>query len=187
VYDEAVRSVFSRYFDVGKTEEVLGRIRKREITIVIDKRSKPSYFAKLGLDRLSTKEAMGGFEPREQMVAAFRERALSKTLQLKCMNCGATRYLHLAGAPEQLPCHKCGEKAYALIEREGEAESELRFKAGLLRAYGKKALIALSTYGVGATTADRVLRKLHRDEQGFYLDLIEAQKNFIKNKRFWKA
>jgi ATP-dependent Lhr-like helicase len=186
VYDEAVRSVFSRYFDVKRTEDVLGRIARKEMLLVVDKRAKPSHFAKLGLDRLSSKEAMGGFEPREQMVAAFRERALSKTLQLRCMNCGATRYLHLAGAPDQLPCHKCGEKAYALIEREGEDEAELRFKAGLIRAYGKKALIALSTYGVGATTADRVLRKLHRDEQGFYLDLIEAQKNFIKNKRFWK-
>ncbi len=186
VYDEAVRSVFSRYFDVKRTEDVLGRIARKEILLVVDKRAKPSHFAKLGLDRLSSREAMGGFEPREQMVAAFRERALSKTLQLGCMNCGATRYLHLAGAPDQLPCHKCGEKAYALIEREGEDEAELRFKAGLIRAYGKKALIALSTYGVGATTADRVLRKLHRDEQGFYLDLIEAQKNFIKNKRFWK-
>ncbi len=186
VYEEAVRSVFFRYFDVKRTEDVLAKIAKKEIKVVVDKRDKASYFAKLGLDRLSSKESMGGFEPREAMVTAFKARALSKMLHLKCMNCGATRYLHLAGAPEHLQCHKCGEKALTLIEREGEPEEELRFKAGLIRAYGKTALIALSTYGIGARTADRVLRKLHRDEQAFYLDLIEAQKNFIKNKRFWK-
>jgi ATP-dependent Lhr-like helicase len=186
VYEEAVRAIFFRYFDVEKTDEVLERIKKKEVSLIIDKRKEPSFFAKLGLERLSAKESVGGFQPRERMAAAFMERALSKTLRLRCLSCGATRYLHLAGAPEQIACHKCGEKAYTLLEREGEAEPELRYKAGLIRAFGRRALIALSTYGVGAKTADRVLRKLHRDDQTFYLDLIEAQKNFIKNKKFWK-
>jgi len=31
-----------------------------------------------------------------------------------------------------------------------------------------------------------VLKKLHRSEEEFYMDLLEAQKNFIKNKWFWK-
>jgi len=186
VYEEAVRSIFFRYFDVKKGEEVLGKIKSGAIAVVVDKREKPSFFAKLGFERLSAKESIGGFEPREMMVSAFRERALSKTLHLKCLNCGSTRYIHLAGAPERIACHNCGEQAYALIEREGGSEAELRFNAGVIRAYGKRGLIALSTYGVGAKTADRVLRHLHRDEQSFYLDLIEAQKNFIKNKKFWK-
>jgi len=186
VYEEAVRSIFFRYFDVDRTESVLSRIRNGGIAVAVDKRKEPSLFAKIGLERLSAKESVGGFEPRERMVAAFKDRALAKTLRLQCLNCGATRYLHLAGAPEQVACHKCGEKAYALLEREGEPEDELRFKAGLIRAYGKVALIALSTYGIGARTADRILKRLHRDEQSFYLDLIEAQKNFIKNKKFWR-
>jgi len=186
VYEETVRSIFFRYFDVNKAEDILGKIKAGEIKIVINKSKEPSFFAKLGLERLAAKEAMSGFEPREMMAAAFKERALSKTLQLRCLNCEATRYLHLAGAPEQIACHKCGQKSYTLVEREYEPEEELKYKAGLIRSYGKNALIALSTYGIGAKTADRVLKKLHRDEQGFYLDLIEAQKNFIKNRKFWK-
>lgn len=186
VYEEAVRAIFFRYFDVEKTEEILEKIRKKEVSVVVDKREKPGFFAKLGLDRLKAREAVGGFEPREQMAAAFKERALTKTLNLKCLNCGATRYLHLAGAPDELSCHKCKEKGYALLGHKSEPEDELKFKAGLIRAYGKKALIALSTYGIGPKTADRILKKLHKDEQGFYLDLIEAQKNFVKTKKFWK-
>jgi ATP-dependent Lhr-like helicase len=186
VYEETVRSIFFRYFDVKKTEDLLECIKKKEVSVVVDKRDKPSFFANLGLKRFSAKESIGGFEPREQIVAGFREQALSKTLQLKCMNCKATRYLHLAGAPETLLCHKCGNNSYTLLGHESESSDEQKFKAGLIRAYGKKALIALSTYGIGARTADRILRKLHKDEAGFILDLLEAQKNFVKNKKFWK-
>jgi ATP-dependent Lhr-like helicase len=186
VYEEAMRMIFFRYFDIEKAEEMILKIKKGEIALVIEKRKEPSFFAALGLARLAAKESMGGFEPRERMVFAFKDRALSKTLSLKCLNCNATRYLHLAGAPETLSCHKCGHYSYTLIERENEELGDLEYKAGLIRSHGKKALIALSTYGVGARTADRVLKKLHKDELGFYLDLIEAQKNFVKNKKFWK-
>jgi ATP-dependent Lhr-like helicase len=186
VYEEAMRSIFFRYFDVPKTEEVLGKLKKGGLKLVVDTRKHPSYFAKIGIDRVSGGEYAGAFEPRERMIAAFKENAMSKTLRLVCLNCKATRYLHLAGAPEIIKCHKCGEKSLALLNREGEPRSDMEFSAGLIRAYGKKALLALSTYGVGPRTADRVLRKLQREEGSFYLDLIEAQKLFIKNKRFWK-
>jgi ATP-dependent Lhr-like helicase len=185
VYEETVRSIFFRYFDVEKTEEILDKIRKKEIGLIFDKRETPSFYAKLGLDRLRAREAVGGFEPREAIVAAFKEQALSKTLELKCLNCKATRFLHLAGAPDRIVCHNCNEPAYT-IDSKKDSEEDSRFKAGLIRSFGKKALIALSTYGIGAKGADRILRKLHRDEQSFILDILEAQKNFVKNKKFWK-
>ncbi len=186
VYEEAMRSIFFRYFDIERTGEVVAKLRKGAFKLVVDVRKHPSYFAKIGIDRVSGGEYAGAFEPRERIIAAFRENALSKTLRLVCLHCKATRYLHLAGAPETIRCHKCGEKALALLNREGEAKSDLEFSAGLIRAYGKKALIALSTYGVGPKTADRVLRRLHKTDDAFCLDLLEAQKLFIKNKRFWK-
>lgn len=188
VYEETVRSVFFRYFDVEKTEEVLSLIRKGKISLVIDKRKAPSYFARIGMDRISSGEAAGAFQPRERMVAAFKEKALSKTLSLACLNCKATRFMHLAGAPEIIKCHRCGEKTFALVREGGgrESRNELEHSAALIRSYGRKALIALSTYGVGPKTAERVLKHLHKDEETFYLDLIEAQKLFIKNKKYWK-
>jgi ATP-dependent Lhr-like helicase len=152
----------------------------------VDVCKQPGYFAKIGIERVSGGDYAGAFEPRERIIAAFMENALSKTLRLACLNCKTTRYLHLAGAPETIKCHKCGEKSLALLNREGEARSDLEFSAGLIRAYGKNALIALSSYGIGPKTADRVLRRLHKSEDAFYLDLLEAQKLFIKNKKFWK-
>ena len=180
VYEETVRSIFFRYFDVPKTEEVFHDLHTGKIKLIIDKRKEPSFFSDVGLSRVSGGESIGVFEPKERIVAAFKENALSKTVELVCINCKATRFMHLASAPEKIKCHKCGNPSYAL------KGSDPEFTAGLIRAYGKRALIALSTYGVGPISADRVLRKLHKDEQTFILDLLAVQKNFIKNKKYWK-
>jgi ATP-dependent helicase Lhr and Lhr-like helicase len=186
VYDETIRSIFFRYFDVERTEKLFAAIRGGQIALVLDVRKKPSFFAGIGLERVSGAEAIGGFEPRERMIAAFKENILSKTVRLKCLNCGATRFMHLAGATDPVKCHKCGAAAMALLDREGGEKGDMEFSAGLIRTYGKKALVALSTYGVGTQTADRILRRLHKSEDAFYLDLIEAQKLFVKNKKYWK-
>ncbi len=186
VYEETIRSIFFRYFDVEKTGVILRSIKSGSIKMVVDKREKASYFARIGLERLSGGESSGAFAPRERIIAGFKENAFSKTLRLRCLSCNATRFMHLAGAPEEISCHKCGQKTLALMDREGRDMGDPTFSAGLISTYGKKALIALSTYGIGPPTADRILKRLHRDEESFYLDLIEAQKNFIKNKKFWK-
>jgi len=186
VYEEAVRSIFFRYFDVEKSMEVMDHLRKGKLKLVTDIRKEPSYFAAIGLERVSGGESTGTFEPRQRIVSAFKENALSKTLRLRCLHCDASRFMHLAGAPEKITCHKCGHPSLALVSREGEAKGDIEFSAGLIRAYGKRGLIALSTYGVGPSTADRVLKRLQKSEEAFYLDLIEAQKNFIKNKKYWK-
>jgi len=101
---------------------------------------------------------------------------------LSCQSCGASRFMHLAGAPEKITCHKCKNASYAFVGKGVDPE----VSANLIRAYGKRALIAMSTYGIGASTADRILRRLHRDENSFYMDLIQAQKVFVKNKKYWK-
>jgi ATP-dependent Lhr-like helicase len=180
VYEETVRSIFFRYFDVEKTEEIMKKVRNSEIELIFNNRKKPSFFAEIGMSRLSGGENLGAFEPRERIVSAFKENILSKTAELVCTNCKATRFMHLASAPAKIKCHKCGQQSLALKGTDQE------FTAGLISAYGKKALIALMTYGVGPVAADRVLRRLHKDEETFILDLIEAQKNFIKNKKYWK-
>jgi len=180
VYEETVRSIFFRYFDLERTEDVFSRIRARKLKLIVDKKEKPSFFSDIGLSRISGGEKLGSFEPRERIISAFKENVLSKTVELVCFNCKATRFMHLASAPEKILCHNCNRPAY------GIKNSDLEFTSGLIRTYGKKALIALSTYGVGPANADRILRRLHKSEETFILDLIEVQKNFIKNKKYWK-
>ncbi len=184
VYEEALRHIFSRYFDVKRTEGVFSGIKSGDIKLAIDVRGEPGFYAEIGIERASAREAVGAFEPREKMILGLKEHVLSKTPRMVCINCGATRYVHLASAKDSdLKCPKCGRNTLApdvgtRLEKEHAAE--------LIHSYGKKALIALSVYGIGPATAERVLKRLHKAEDAFYLDLIEAQKAFIKTKKYWK-
>jgi ATP-dependent Lhr-like helicase len=185
VYEETIREIFFRYFDVERTQEILDGIHSGKIKIENSEEKKISYFGKLGLEKFSGREYLGAFEPKEKIIEAFRTNANNKMLEMVCVNCGTERYIYLGGAPEHgFKCNKCGGASLSLkLKRKSEQEHA----AKLIRNYGKKALIALCTYGIGPETAERILRKLHRKEEDFYLDLIEAQKLFVKNKKYWKV
>jgi len=187
IYEETLRALFFRYFDLERTEKVFSDLKSGKLKLVVDKRKTLSYFGKLGIDRLGGREAIGGFEPRENMIKAFKERMLTKTVQLKCLNCSTTRFLFLATAENKIKCPKCGsETLYLFHERIKKSKADMQYESGLVQSFGKWGVYALASYGVGAKTADRVLAKLRRNEDDFWWDLIEAQKNFIKNKKYWK-
>lgn len=189
VYEEALRATFFRYFDIERLEAITAKIDSGAIKLVVDKRKQASFYAKLGIDRTGGGEAIGAFEPREALINALKEKVLITTFEMKCLNCKATRFLNLAGVKDsdKIKCHKCGEQAFTIIKKNKKMTiEEERHISALIRNYNKRALIALATYGIGPETAERVLKKLHKDEGQFYLDLLEAQKNFIKNKKYWK-
>jgi len=50
---------------------------------------------------------------------------------------------------------------------------------------GQKAAIVMSGRGVGPTTAVRVLRKLHRTEEDFYVDILKAEREYARTRLFW--
>ncbi|HIH22339.1 TPA: DEAD/DEAH box helicase [Candidatus Micrarchaeota archaeon] len=190
VYEEAMRSIFFRYFDAERTQQLIDSIKSGSTKIIIDKRMKPGKFAELGISRASGKgggEAMGGFEPRAQMIEALRERTLTKTLQLQCFSCGSTQFLHLAGAQDFPKCHRCKSGSlFIMSEKFKKPEAEKEYESGLVRNFGKRALLALSCYGVGARTADTILSRLPKDDETFWWSILEAQRNFAKNKKYWK-
>ena len=45
----------------------------------------------------------------------------------------------------------------------------------------------MSVYGIGVDTAARVLRMLRREYKEFFVDVLEEQKKFIKNRKFWSG
>ncbi|MCP4647654.1 MAG: DEAD/DEAH box helicase [bacterium] len=186
VYEEAVEAVFRRRLDMEGAERVLEGLQKGKYKLKAEKRKALSLLGKVGVGKLSKGEAMGAFEPRESMVRMFREELEKKSVTFKCLNCGAMRITKAGRVEEKPTCHKCKRHAVAPMMKHATEEEE-KYMAGVLRAYGKRGLYALLVYGVGARTADRVLRKLHRDEDSFFLDLIEEQKKFIKNKKYWSV
>ena len=180
VYEETLRSIFFRYFDVERASEVLERLRSGDIELVVDERKELSFYAKLGLERASGGESVGVFSPKTAIISAFMENFNSKLVELLCLSCHASR-LYLFSSSEDPLCHLCGSSYVAPKDCKDQESA-----AALIHAHGKRALLALSTYGIGPKAARRLLKKLHRTEEEFILDLINEQRNFVKNKKFWK-
>ena len=72
------------------------------------------------------------------------------------------------------------------LSEEEEIEVKRIFKnASLVNRHGKKALLALAARGVGPDTAARVLSGFYEDEDDFLRDILSAEINYARTKRFW--
>ncbi|MEM4255485.1 MAG: DEAD/DEAH box helicase [Candidatus Norongarragalinales archaeon] len=140
--------------------------------------------------------SFGGFselfipaEPTEKILEAFKEELLQKTLRLKCAFCGKTSFkkIEMLGL---VFCPYCrSQRLYPSEEGfKGERmKKEAQTIGTLVATFGMRALIALSTYGVGPEKAARVLGRMQKTDEEFFRDLLEAQKTFIRTKKYWRA
>jgi len=125
---------------------------------------------------------------------------------LFCINCKKWRSTRVvkkrAGAP-RMPL--CGSRMIAALKPWEEEEIKIAKKpekdkseeerkrtarvyknANLVLSHGKTAAIALASRGIGPETASRVIGKLREDEEEFYRDILIAERNYAKTKRFWE-
>ena len=58
-------------------------------------------------------------------------------------------------------------------------------RAELFLVYRRKAALAMAGKGVGATTAKRILSKYYKDEDGLMRGILDAERNFVRTRRFW--
>ncbi len=183
VYEETIRTLTNRFFDIERAIKLFENL-KAEKRIIFDVREKLSLFGALGIERVGGKDTVGSFEPRTQLISAFKERILNTLMELTCVSCSSKQFLHLISAPEKITCVRCGQQSVAPIKKH-HSKADGEEMAALVRNHGKRALIALATYGLGPRNAKTVLDKLSRNEEEFYWALIETQKNFVKNRKYW--
>ena len=74
-----------------------------------------------------------------------------------------------------------------LTKEEREELAKARRAADLVLSYGKRAIIALSVYGIGPQTAARILARMHTDEDEFYRDVLEAKLRFVTTRPYWDS
>ncbi|MFH1470513.1 MAG: DEAD/DEAH box helicase, partial [Candidatus Micrarchaeota archaeon] len=201
--EETMREIFHDYLDVRVCEEFLGKVRGGSVKVFAHDVPELSPLGRSVVARISASELIMPIEPSSEVLKAFKKQLLEKRVRLLCTYCGKILYEKLDKLGKKITCHSCGsslvglasekeEKAWRKAREKRKSEEkklalELMRSASLLEAYGRRGAIALSVYGVGTETAARVLARMHENEDLLLIDLLEAQKNFIKTKRYWSA
>ena len=194
IFEEAAESALADYFDVAGAEKLLNAVRAGKSEIIAQDVEKFSPLGRFLMVRMRAGEFLAPIEPTASVLQAFAARISDKRVRLLCTYCGRIMYEQMEEMGKKVVCRSCGSVLMALLRKHEEPvqmlkknKEELRLRASLVEAYGRRAILCLNTYGVGSRTAARILAKLHRNENHLFFDLLEAQKTFIRTKRYWAA
>lgn len=198
MYDEAVREIFQDKLDIGRTVDIIGRIASGEVVLAAGKASPIGISGFMG-----GRDLVSPARADASIIEALKQRIMNDRVILFCVTCkkwvSRTRVSRVQETPE---CPLCESRMIAALKPWEEEEIKVvKFKektaddlkrarrvyrnASLVLSHGRTAVIALASRGLGPETASRVIRKMRRDEDGFYRDILEAERNYVRTKRFW--
>jgi ATP-dependent Lhr-like helicase len=208
ITQEVRRELMENHFDIGNLVSFLEDVGEERVAVrevVLDAAS-PLTKALVGYSS-SARELMLPLTPNNELVESFSRFILSKSAKFVCTYCGLvfSRKLSELKEVEEIRCGSCGSPMVSIYDdsykeaidkkligkklskSEKDAFNEAIRIAGLISSYGQRAAVALSVYGIGPTSAARALMMRKAQERSFFIDLIEAQKNFIRTKKYWSV
>ena len=209
IFDEALQETGRDLIDMETSKQILVAVSKGDIAVeTYLAAEKPTPIAYGLLYRyLEVPEAVAPDSLGKSSYQRMKASIFGTDVSLLCVKCGRDQGVTTVGELQEEPkCARCGSGLLApcywgsdkladlLAKRDakaalGEEErgelSKARRSADLVLSYGKKAVVALSVYGIGPQTASRILAEMHDDEETFYRDLLEAKIRFVTTRQFW--
>jgi ATP-dependent Lhr-like helicase len=202
---ESLRELIHDKFDVQSTQEILQKIRSKEISIHWLDLSAFSPLANSIIEHHS-KSSSSPLSIERGVLELIKERLEKTKHRLICIRCGKwERLVETREISESISCKKCGSKLitttfssdYELTKiilsklKGSEINSEQNHKferawktASLINNFGKKAITVLSGYGIGVETAARILRN-YVDDENLYKNIYDAERQYVTNRGFW--
>ena len=200
MYEEAVNEIFHDKLDVEHAMEVLEKLRSGAIELI------PSRLSPIGNSGFTGgRELMAPETADRSIILALKDRIMNDHVLMFCLSCKKYSAKKKVQDVDDPPlCPVCGSKLIAALKpwekdemelaknpQKAKTEDEkLRIKrvyrnGNLVLSHGKTAVIALASRGLGPDTASRVIRKLRVDEEDFYRDILRAERDYVRTKRFW--
>ena len=197
--------------DIERTKQLLIRVSEGTPRVeVFYSRERPSPIAYHILYRyLDVPEAVAPDSLAKTTSQRMKVSIYGTSVHLVCVKCGRVHPPARVGEVSEEPlCHGCGSSLLApcfwnpgqvellvrkrlgnneLTKEEREELAKARRAADLVLSYGKRAIIALSVYGIGPQTAARILARMHTDEDEFYRDVLEAKLRFVTTRPYWDS
>ncbi|MEM3737232.1 MAG: DEAD/DEAH box helicase [Candidatus Bathyarchaeia archaeon] len=208
VYQETLREIFLENFDILHLKTVIEGVRSGEVTVDIEPiREIASAFAYPLLDKIAPHDLLQPAKERSEVIELLKSRLEAKTLKLLCVFKGdweGTRIVR--SIPDKVSCPVCGSTLIAVTSKDDEATLKAVRKklkkcnlskdeeklwltawksASIVQNYGRRAVVAMAARGVGPTVAARILRHSFQSEDGFYLAVLKAERNYIRTRMFW--
>src|SRR2546427_7508363 len=203
IYEETIREAQVERADFEGVKKILKQIKEQNMEVrFFRSRDKPTPLAYHILYRhVDIPELIAPENFAADNMARLRISIEGRAIDLLCFECGSLATdITIADLPANPSCPKCSSKLLApvfwssgyvagvlhkkrnkqaLDENEQKALTRARRSGDLVIAYGKRAVVAQSVYGIGPQTASRVLSKMHESDDEFYRDLLEAKLQFI--------
>ena len=208
LYRETLRELITEKLDLETTQKVVKEIHDSAIKIEVTPYCvECSPLALPLLDKIAPHDLLRPAVPVKAVLEVIKERLDSETVRLVCVFCGNYDGVRVVRAlPDRIRCPICKSTLLAVtygddvelrkivckkirkheLTREEEQKWLTAWKsASLIQTYGKKAAITLSGRGVGPTTAVRILRRPHKTDEEFYMNIVRAEREYARTRMFW--
>ncbi len=206
VYREVMNEIDTEKLDIEKATEVLRDIQSGKIKIHF--RSGLSPIGKIGVKQKYS-EVIGPEKPTKEIFELFKRRIMNTETRLACLNCGKWSQTYtIRDMPEEVKCPQCGALMLAIVHpkqsditkiidkdlkgkelRKDERDVIYRARdtASLYMSYKRGAAIILAGRGVGPYTAKNILSRYHENVEDLLKDVMEAEKQWLKTKKYWSV
>jgi ATP-dependent Lhr-like helicase len=202
---ESIREMIHDKYDIGQTGGIIHNIQNDVIKIHWIETNEFSDLAKPILEH-SGKYSATPLSIEKGIMELVKERLEKTKHRLICIRCGKwERTIETSETPENLSCPKCRSRLIArtssydydlakiiakrLAGNKLSVEENHKFErawkiSSLINNFGKKAIVVLAGYGIGADTAARILRN-SIDENELYKSIYEAERQYVTTRGFW--
>jgi ATP-dependent helicase Lhr and Lhr-like helicase len=209
IFEEALQETGRDLIDMERGKQILTAVAGGGISVeTFQSGDRPTPIAYSLLYRyLEVPEAVAPDSLGKSSYQRMKASIFGTEVSLLCVKCGADQGDTTIGELSEEPkCRGCGsgllfpcywgtaklselvkkrEEKAPLGEEERAELARARRGADLVLSYGKKAVVALTVYGIGPQTASRILAEMHDDEEAFYRDLLEAKIRFVTTRQYW--